>query len=153
MIRQSSSFRYWRCCHQRDWQYRWRRIQSPHCSDSNEYPRYHREALWKFLGPAKYRLHMIGIKNKKRPTLSQEVRSISVENQFFLFLRIFRRNISYTEAGFMFGISRNLASNVFKTWLSFLYYKFKGSKEFVLSVCSSLSLKECRIVKETSKLH
>ena len=89
-----------------------------------------RAVLWEFLGEAKFSLTIFGYKNKKKnPILSGKMRCISVEDQFFLFLIIFRRNLTYQEAGWLFGVSTTVATNVFKTWLNFLYFKFKDMKD------------------------
>ena len=85
-----------------------------------------RDILWNFLGDAKYSLSMYDC---KKNLLSGKMRSISVENQFFLFLAVFRRNLTYKEAGWLFGINPKLAGKVFKTWLSFIYFKFKDIQE------------------------
>jgi len=85
-----------------------------------------RNVIWDFLGEAKYSLTMFDYKKK---VLSGKMKSISVEDQFFLFLVVFRRNITYQEAGWMFAVSTQVATRVFKTWLSFLYFKFKDMKD------------------------
>ena len=61
--------------------------------------------------------------------MSGDMRSLSIECQYLLTLTILRRNYDYLEAGYIFKISDDTVSMVFKTWIRFLYKKF-GSKEW-----------------------
>ena len=91
--------------------------------------RYDRETLWLFLGKDKWKLQMID-----QDYLSGDL-FISVQCQFLLTLAILRRNYNYTEAAEIFGISTpanakseqayKIASRIFRTWLIFMYRKFR----------------------------
>ena len=87
-----------------------------------------RETLWLFLDDDKWNLTMID--GGKSGNLA-----ISVECQFLLTLAILRRDFDYTEAAHIFGIatkenaqsdqSYKRVSSIFKTWLFFIYRKFR----------------------------
>lgn len=84
---------------------------------------YDRETLWDFLGDDKYHLNMADQEDKH---LSGEMRCLSVKCQFLLTLIILRRNYDYGECGGLFGgISDRIVSSVFKTWIIFMYRKFR----------------------------
>ena len=68
-----------------------------------------KDVLWRFLGEAKQSLTMIGY--YKKPTLSGKLYSISLEDQFSLFLAVLRRNLTYTETAWMFGVSRPIGES------------------------------------------
>ena len=84
---------------------------------------YDRDNLWQFLGDAKYHLRMIDHQDE---CLSGEMSSLSVKCQFLLTLMILRRNYDYSEAGQLFGgVSARIVSSVFKTWIIFMWRKFR----------------------------
>ena len=64
-----------------------------------------------------------------RDYMSGDMRCLSIECQYLLTLTILRRNYDYLEAGYIFKISDDTVSMVFKTWIIFLYKKL-GSKEW-----------------------
>ena len=94
-----------------------------------------RQILWEFLGPAKHNLQVWG---RRTGFINSEIRSLSVECQFLLCLIILRRDKAFEECHHLFGISDTVASQVFKTWLSFLKLKFKAVETYV----HSLTLKD-----------
>ncbi len=88
-----------------------------------------RQCLWDFLGPAKSELEIIGFKPKKT---SGELRSLSVQCQFLLCLMILRRNKSFKEIHVAYRISGDtLVGKVFRTWIQFLYFKFRDIKDIM----------------------
>ena len=94
-----------------------------------------RQILWEFLGPAKDHLQVWG---RRAGFINSEIRSLSVECQFLLCLIILRRDKAFEECHHLFGISDTVASQVFKTWLSFLKVKLKAVEAYV----HSLTLKD-----------
>ena len=94
-----------------------------------------RQILWEFLGPAKHNLQVWG---RRAGFINSEIRSLSVECQFLLCLIILRRDKAFEECHHLFGISDTVASQVFKTWLSFLKVKLKAVETYV----HSLTLKD-----------
>ena len=80
---------------------------------------YDRITIWEHLGEARDSLQIIGKDYK-----SGDMRCMSTSCQFLLTLLILRRNYDYKEAGYMFGISADTISCVFKTWLIFMFKKF-----------------------------
>jgi hypothetical protein len=96
-----------------------------------------RDALWEFLGDAKYQLEMIG---KKPTTISCDLRNISVQCQFLMTLEILRRNRSYQELYHHYWINPGLISQIFKTWVQFMYSKFRDLK-------NAMFVRKCDIQK------
>ena len=86
-----------------------------------------RRFLWDFLGPAKYHLQVWG----RQPCfVNSQIRDLSVECQFLLTLMILRRNKTFQECQFHFGVSDTEISQIFKTWLDFFRAKFKDIEEY-----------------------
>ncbi len=81
-----------------------------------------RNSLWEFLGEAKFQLTIIGAKTS---VTSQDLRTLSVECQFLLTLIVLRRNYTFQEISVTYKVGRKLTSQVFRTWLQFMYFKFK----------------------------
>ena len=63
-----------------------------------------------------------------------QIRGLSVECQFLLCLMILRRDKTYEECSILFGVSETLISQIFKTWLAFLHFKFQALHEYVQSL-------------------
>ena len=81
-----------------------------------------RWALWNFLGEAKDRLKMI---NMKHDTFSGELTCMTVECQFLLTLMVLRRNKKFEELRIVYEIANGTISSIFKTWIMFMFKKFK----------------------------
>ena len=60
---------------------------------------------------------------------SGEQKSLSVSCQFLMTLLILRRNRLYQDVAHQFDLDRNLVSNVFITWLCFMYNRFRLIQE------------------------
>jgi hypothetical protein len=82
-----------------------------------------RETLWDFLGGVKDELLIY-----KTGTKSGQLRTISVRSQFLLTLMILRRNRRFTDIHFHFHIGQALVGRIFKTWIQFMFHKFKDIK-------------------------
>ena len=80
-----------------------------------------RKILWDFLRPARYNLQVWGT---EPGFMNSQLRDLSVECQFLLFLMILRRNKTIDECWHSFGISNTIISKVFKTCLSFCHSEF-----------------------------
>jgi hypothetical protein len=85
-----------------------------------------RQSLWDFLGDAKNELTLFG---SNPPKKTSELRGISIECQFILTLTILKRNKTFEELHLDYHLSTDLISQVFKTWLQFLYWKFRDIQE------------------------
>lgn len=81
-----------------------------------------REALWKLLGAAKYRLRIINTKK----LISSKSKKLTVEDQFLLTLFKLRCNYTFVDLGLRFDVSPELLSKIFKSWLQLMYLKFKA---------------------------
>jgi hypothetical protein len=86
----------------------------------------HRKILWDFLGDIKDKLQIYKVRAK-----SGDIRTISVKSQFLLTLLILRRNRKFTDCALHFNLGKVLVGRVFKTWLQFLYYKFKDLQDIM----------------------
>ena len=86
-----------------------------------------RKILWDFLGPAKYHLQVWG---REPGFVNSQIRELSVECQFLLVLLILRRNKTFEECSFQFGVSDTLISQIFKTWLAFFRARFKDIQDY-----------------------
>lgn len=86
----------------------------------------HRNILWDFLGDAKTNLTIFKTNRK-----SSELRSLSVKSQFLLTLLILRRDRKFSDCAFHFKIGKVLVGRVFKTWIQFMYQKFKDIKDIM----------------------
>ena len=82
------------------------------------------ESLWNFLGPAKFELSILYSKH-----VSGKLKTMCVQSQFLLCLMILRRGYYYADIGFTFKLSKNTVAKIFKTWLIFLYVKFKDLQD------------------------
>ena len=78
-----------------------------------------RENIWDHLGEAKFKLKLLNL-----DYTSGDMRVLSVPCQFLLTLCILRKGFGYQEFADIFGVSTTIVTNVFKTWLYFLYQKF-----------------------------
>jgi hypothetical protein len=105
--------------------------------------------LWLFLDDDKWNLTMIGGGTSGNM-------AISVECQFLLTLAILRRNFDYLETAQIFGLeSENstsnqaykIASRIFKTWLIFIYRKFRLVLNTYLLKGSSWGLPRKKLLK------
>lgn len=67
------------------------------------------------LGPARFKLIY---RNGTVP-------SISIENQFFVVLMRLRRYMPYIEIGYLMNIPEKMVSNIFITWINFMYNKWQ----------------------------
>jgi hypothetical protein len=54
-----------------------------------------------------------------------QVQQINVEDQFFLTLIRLRRHKTYFELSRLFGISECTVTNIFVTWINFMYYQWR----------------------------
>ena len=88
---------------------------------------YYDDYLWLFLDDDKWNLTMVGAGTSGNM-------AISVECQFLLTLAILRRDFDYLEAAQIFGLEAKtsisnqayrIVSKIFKTWLIFIYRKFR----------------------------
>ena len=80
----------------------------------------HHEALWNFLGSARSQLSVL---NSKKT--SGKLAAMCIESQFLMTLFILRRDRAYMDVALQFNISHVTVSRIFKTWLMFMYHKFK----------------------------
>ena len=58
--------------------------------------------------------------------------ALSVENQLFMFLMKLRQNTDNIELDFSFGVSDRTVSEIFDTYLRFLYHTFKDLDSLVV---------------------
>ena len=110
----------------------------------------YRESLWLFLDDDKWNLTMIGGGTSGNM-------AISVECQFLLTLSILRRDFDYLEAAQIFGLEAKtsvsnqaykIVSKIFKTWLIFIYRKFRlvlNAYLLYIEVCESKWLTEVKV--------
>jgi hypothetical protein len=84
------------------------------------------EVLWNFLGDDRNDLLIF-----KSFRTSASLRTISIRSQFFLTLLILRRNRLFKDVAFQFNLGPHLVGKVFKTWLQFMYLKFKSLKDIM----------------------
>ena len=82
-----------------------------------------RGILYKFLGPAKFHLKMIGIKKTSGKM------KMPVEQQFILMLVKLRKDFCFYDLALRMGTSRKAASSIFKIWLQFLFHKFNDLRD------------------------
>jgi hypothetical protein len=94
-----------------------------------------RASLYDFLGEAKEMLTIIG---RKPPTMTGALRSLSVKCQFLMTLMILRRNKTYQEVAMLFDVTTSVVSEVFKTWLQFIYCKFQDFKQSMFTKRSDI---------------
>ena len=118
------------------------------------------ESLWNFLGQAKFQLSIIDFGGNY---ISGKMKAMCVESQFLLCLMILRRGYVYHDVAFTFKLSRHTVAAVFKTWLIFLYVKFKDIQEIMftrscdlmkpLPVCfQNALLKKVRVVVDCTEI-
>ena len=80
-----------------------------------------RMCLWDFLGEAKDKLSIIGTEG----TLSGQIQCMSLDCQFLMTLLILRRDRLFEDIAFQFDLDRNVVARIFKTWVQFIFWKFK----------------------------
>jgi hypothetical protein len=85
-----------------------------------------RNSLWDLLGEAKDKLEIIG---KTPVKFSGDLSGFSVECQFLMTLMILRRGITFLQVQMDYRLNKNLVSQVFKTWLQFMYMKFRDFRD------------------------
>lgn len=118
-----------------------------------------REALWNFLGEAKYHLRIINTKK----TTSTSLRKLTVEDQFLLTLFKLRCNYTFKDIGFRHAVNPRMLSNIFKSWLQLLFVKFKSIEDRMFTLYDDLPkplpkafnnslLKYTRVVIDCSEL-
>ncbi|EDO36466.1 predicted protein [Nematostella vectensis] len=85
------------------------------------------EALFEFLGPAKYELsYWYGPENIEKGSLARgEPQGISVKEQLFLTLLRLRRGFNIATIAHMYSISNTVVRNIFVTWIQFMFCHFK----------------------------
>ena len=86
--------------------------------------KHQRQSLWNFLGIAKWKLNIIGMEQT-----SGSLKNLSVECQFLMCLFILRKDREFEDIALQFGLQPRTVSKVFKTWLQFLFHKFKDIQE------------------------
>ena len=86
--------------------------------------KYQRRSLWNFLGKAKWELEIIGMKQK-----SGSLKNLSVECQFLMTLLILRKDRAFEDIALQFELQHRTVSKVFKTWLQFIFHKFKDIQD------------------------
>ena len=94
-----------------------------------------RTLLYKFLDKGKEDLILIGNKKAKK---TRELK-INLENQFLLTLVKLRRNFQYEDLANRFGTHSRLASQIFKTWVQFMYWKFNEIRSQLFIKSADLS--------------
>lgn len=109
---------------------------SGYISETN-FSKTERQCLWDLLGDVKSNLQVWG---RPEGFKNSQIRDLSVECQFLMFLMILRRNKTYRECGFLFQVDPTIISNVFKTWLAFVRSKFKDFEPY------------CRVKRKDLKL-
>ncbi|XP_048576644.1 uncharacterized protein LOC125559010 [Nematostella vectensis] len=85
------------------------------------------EALFEFLGPAKYELsYWDGPENIEKGSLARgEPQGISVKEQLFLTLLRLRRGFNIATIAHMYSISNTVVRKIFVTWIQFMFCHFK----------------------------
>ena len=78
--------------------------------------------------------HSVKVWGRRTGFTNTQIRGLSVECQFLLCLMILRRDKTYEECSILFGVSETLISQIFKTWLAFLHFKFQALHEYVQSL-------------------
>lgn len=118
-----------------------------------------RDAIWNFLGEAKDHLHIFGTKK----LTSGKMKKLSVSDQFLLTLFKLRCNYPYADLEYRYGVNRKTLARVFKTWLQFMFLKFKAIEKRMFTLKSDLPqplpkafmnslLKDTRVVIDCSEL-
>jgi hypothetical protein len=97
------------------------------------------EVLWNFLGDVRDELLLY-----KTNKTTSSLRTISVRSQFLLTLLILRQNRLFKDCGFQFHLGPHLVGKIFKTWLQFLFLKFKDLKD-------TMFVKKCDVKKPLPK--
>ena len=82
--------------------------------------------LWNFLGPAKDELKMWG----RDEVYSGDMKSMTVLDQFLMTLLILRKDWNYKDVATVFDLDEQIVSSTFKTWVQFMYFKFKENQDF-----------------------
>ena len=104
-----------------------------------------RQALWDFLGEAKYSLSIYHYTSKSgKQRKSGDLRALSVQCQFLMTLMILRRNYYFEEVSRLYNVNKYLVSKVFTTWICFIKCKYKDLDKHGLD---QLFTKKCDIPK------
>ena len=87
------------------------------------------EALFKFLGPAKYQLTYWCFQQEKKDNpykcKSTRSRKFNENEELFLTLLKLRRGFTHQTIAYMYDVSVSLVSSIFTTWIQFIYLHFK----------------------------
>ena len=85
------------------------------------------DALYSFLGPAKYVLSYWGkSKSQKTEKPKQNMRRhFTPKQELFITLLRLRTGFSLQNIAYIYNVSKSLISNIFLTWIQFIYLHFK----------------------------
>ena len=91
------------------------------------------EALFNFLGPAKYVLSYwhSEIKHKSKNNIVMSSSKLDVKEQLFVTLVRLRRGFNLLTLAYMYGVSESYIRNIFTTWIMFLFCHFKDHKNLM----------------------
>ena len=73
-------------------------------------------------------LYVFRCLGQSRYELKYKSRALDTEDEFFLFMVKIRRNTEDEELSYQFGISEQVVSKIFHTWLDFLFYQLQDSE-------------------------
>ena len=76
----------------------------------------------------RYVLHCLG---PNAYELDYKSRALDTEDEFFLFLVKLRLNHEDQDLSYRFGISRQIVSSIFHTWLNFLFFQLQEAVKFI----------------------
>ena len=83
------------------------------------------QALFNFLGPAKYELSYWNSKTKNTK------QKVEIKDQFFETLLRLRRGFNLMTLAQMYSISESYIRSIFTTWIMFLFHQFKDHKNLM----------------------
>ena len=88
-------------------------------------------ALYNYLGEAKFELvYWKGSLSETQKSTKNEKRRFTPKEELFLTLLRLRRGYTYLEISHFYDVSEALISNIFITWIQFLFLHFKDNMKF-----------------------
>ena len=86
------------------------------------------EALYNFLGPAKFELNYLCDQKEKNGKGRRVPMQISTKEQMFITLLRLRRGFSIQTISYLYDISCTVVRRIFTTWIQFIFHFFKDYK-------------------------
>ena len=86
------------------------------------------EALYNFLGPAKFELNYLCDQKEKNCKGRRVPMQISTKEQMFIKLLRLRRGFSIQTISYLYDISCTVVRRIFTTWIQFIFHFFKDYK-------------------------